>query len=66
MATRFDPEKDLVIVRGAYGHELNPMVKDGLVNKIGFDCTCPLPKSEKFKRVAFLDVDLSEYEMERP
>ena len=66
VATRFDPEKDLVIVRGAYGHELNPMVKDGLVNKIGFDCTCPLPKSEKFKRVAFLDVDLSQYEMERP
>ena len=61
LSTRFDPEKDLVIVRGSYGHELNPMVKNGLVNKIGFDCTCPVPVTERFRRVAFRDVNLNKY-----
>lgn len=66
VATRFDPDNDLVIVRKSYGHELNPMVTpEGLVTKIGFDCTCPIPTPARFKRVAFRNVDLSKYVIER-
>jgi len=61
MATRFDPDTDLVVMKNCYGHELNPQVKNGLVTKIGFDCTCPVPRPESFKRVAFKDVDLGNY-----
>ncbi|MCL2028848.1 MAG: UbiD family decarboxylase [Deltaproteobacteria bacterium] len=61
MATRFDPGTDLVIMKNCYGHELNPQVKNGLVTKIGFDCTCPVPRPESFKRVAFKEVDLGKY-----
>jgi len=61
LATRFDPDTDLVIIKNCYGHELNPQVKNGLVTKIGFDCTCPVPRPESFKRVAFREVDLGQY-----
>jgi len=61
MATRFDPDADLVIVRNCYGHELNPQVKNGLVTKIGFDCTCPVPRPESFRRVSFKEVDPNKY-----
>lgn len=65
LATRFNPDKDLIVINNASGHELNPMVENGLVNKIGFDCTCPTPLPERFKRVAFLDVNLEKYTFEK-
>jgi 2,5-furandicarboxylate decarboxylase 1 len=65
MATRFDPDKDLVIVKNCYGHELNPQVENGLVNKCGFDCTCPVPRPESFRRVAFKEIDLGGYSVTR-
>lgn len=65
LATRFDPEADLVIVKNAYGHELNPMTKNGLVNKIGFDCTCPVPTPPRFERVSFQEVDLGRHAFEK-
>lgn len=61
MATRFDPDNDLVVVKNCYGHELNPQVKNGMVTKTGFDCTCPVPRPESFKRVAFKAVDRNKY-----
>ena len=44
MVTRCDPAKDIIIIPGAFGHELNPVVKDNLAAKMGFDCTYPVPK----------------------
>jgi len=61
MATRFDPDNDLVMIKNCQGHELNPQVKNGLVTKIGFDCTCPVPRPKSFNRVAFKEVDLGSY-----
>ena len=49
MVTRCDPAKDIIIIPGAFGHELNPVVKDNLAAKMGFDCTYPVPKPESFR-----------------
>lgn len=56
--TRCDPAKDIVIIPGAFGHELNPIVVDGMAAKIGFDCTCTLPRNPKYTKVSFQEVSL--------
>lgn len=61
MATRFSPDRDMVVLKNCYGHELNPQVEDGLVTKIGFDCTCPVPRPASYDRVAFRKVDRADY-----
>lgn len=61
MATRFNPDKDMIIMQNVRGHELNPQVVNGRVTKIGFDCTYPVPQPESFKRVAFKKTDLNKY-----
>ena len=63
MATRCDPAKDIVIIPGAFGHELNPVVHDNMAAKMGFDCTYPVPKPASYNRVSFMDVDISRYEI---
>lgn len=63
MATRCDPAKDIVVIPGAWGHALNPVVKDGVAAKMGFDCTCPLPRSPQYDRVAFRNVCLEDYDI---
>jgi 2,5-furandicarboxylate decarboxylase 1 len=65
MATRFNPDNDLVIVQNAPGHELNPQVKNGLVTKTGFDCTWMAPQPDTFKRVAFKEIDLGKYKIRK-
>jgi 2,5-furandicarboxylate decarboxylase 1 len=42
IATRFQAEKDLVIVHGAQGSKLDPSTDDGVGSKMGLDCTVPL------------------------
>jgi len=61
MATRFHPDRDMVILKNRPGHELNPQVENNLMTKIGFDCTCPLPRPDSFKRVAFKEIDPGGY-----
>lgn len=61
MTTRCDPDKDIVIIRGAFGHELNPVVKNNVAAKVGFDCTYPVPKPEEYTRVSFMDVNEKNY-----
>lgn len=63
LVTRCDPARDIVIIPGAFGHELNPVVHDNMAAKMGFDCTYPVPKPAAYNRVSFLDVDLSRYEI---
>ena len=65
MATRFNPDKDMIIIQNARGHELNPQVANGRVTKIGFDCTYPVPQPESFRRVAFKETDLNKYTIRR-
>jgi len=64
MVTRCDPAKDIIIIPGAFGHELNPVVKDNLAAKMGFDCTYPVPKPESYTLVSFQDVDIGKYDIE--
>ena len=65
MATRFNPDKDMIILPNSYGHELNPQVENGKVTKIGFDCTCPIPRPASFTRVAFKETDLNKYSVHK-
>lgn len=65
MATRFNPDTGLVLIKDAVGHELNPSTRAGLGTKIGFDATVPFPKETKFERVRTKEVDLSKYKIDR-
>jgi 2,5-furandicarboxylate decarboxylase 1 len=42
VATRFQAERDLVVVHGAQSSRLDPSTKDGVGSKMGLDCTVPL------------------------
>ena len=70
MTTRFNPDTDLLILKNQWGHILNPMVrinpdgKGGTVTKMGIDATAPYPRTEKFERVSFKEVDLNKYEIQ--
>jgi len=69
MTTRFNPDTDLLIMKNQWGHILNPMVrvnpdgKGGTVTKIGIDATAPYPRTERFERVKFREVELKNYDI---
>jgi 2,5-furandicarboxylate decarboxylase 1 len=50
-----------MILPKCFGHELNPANDEGFGAKVGFDCTCPVPRPPKFEKVRFMDVDLADY-----
>lgn len=47
LATRFQADKDLFIVPGAWGSRLDPSAKDGVTAKMGLDATVPVGGLEK-------------------
>ena len=52
VATRFQADRDLVIVPEAQGSKLDPSTRDGVGAKMGLDATRPLDADEmKFKRI---------------
>lgn len=57
MNTRCDYDEDIIVLKGLLGHELNPATKTGVGNKIGYDCTFPVPKTRRYERVKFMEVD---------
>lgn len=61
---RCDPAKDMVLITGSACHELNPVSPGGVGTKYGFDATIPVGEAEKYRRVAFREVDLSRYIIE--
>jgi UbiD family decarboxylase len=69
ITTRFNPDRDLIILPDQIGHILNPMVKidpdgkGGTVTKMGIDATAPYPMTSNFRRVSFMDVNLKNYEI---
>jgi 2,5-furandicarboxylate decarboxylase 1 len=63
LITRCDPAADIIVVPNMLGHELNPAINNGLGAKVGFDCTCPVPREAKFERIKFMDVKLGDYEI---
>lgn len=64
LVTRCDPARDIIIIRDALCHELNPVAPGGVGAKMGFDCTYPLPKERKFERVTFKQVNLADYDIQ--
>ena len=71
ITTRFNADRDLIVLPGEEGHILNPMVeidadgKGGRVTKLGMDAMIPYADrtNEKFERVRFREVDLGDYEI---
>ncbi len=67
ITTRFNPDTDMVILKNQWGHILNPMVKinpdgkGGTVTKVGIDATARYPRTSRFERVTFKEVDLQSY-----
>ncbi len=59
--TRFDAKKGFMILPDQEGHILNPMVKGGLVTKVGIDATAPYPRTDAFERTQFKEVNLKDY-----
>lgn len=52
VATRFQADRDLVLVAGAQGSRLDPSAANGISAKLGFDATVPLSKeASAFKRI---------------
>ena len=58
LATRFQADRDLIVVHGAEGSKLDPSSDNGVSSKMGFDCTVPLD-SESFD---YLRVRIPGYE----
>ena len=52
MATRFQADRDLVVIEGAKGNELDPSCPSlALTAKMGIDATKPLDRPERFERI---------------
>lgn len=52
VATRFQADRDLVVVAGSQGSKLDPSTRDGVGAKMGLDATAPLDALEmRFKRI---------------
>ncbi|MDE2064354.1 MAG: UbiD family decarboxylase, partial [Bradyrhizobium sp.] len=52
VATRFQADRDLVVVSGAQGSKLDPSSDNGISAKMGIDATKPLPtEAMEFKRI---------------
>lgn len=65
MATRCRPDKDIFVIPGCFGHELNPATENGLGAKAGFDCTCPLTVDQRYDKVRFQQVNLERFTITR-
>jgi len=53
VATRFQADRDLVVITESQGSRLDPSTRDGLGAKMGLDATVPLDAPEmRFKRIA--------------
>jgi 2,5-furandicarboxylate decarboxylase 1 len=63
VATRFQADRDLVIVPESQGSKLDPSTRNGVGAKMGMDATKPLDADDmKFKRIRVPgedDVDLA-------
>lgn len=64
MATRFQGDRDLVMLDPEPGSSLDPSAEPGtkLTNKMGFDLTAPVSEARRhFKKVSYPDVELKRF-----
>ncbi|MED1644415.1 UbiD family decarboxylase [Brevibacillus agri] len=58
IATRFQAQRDLVVVHGAQSSKLDPSTNEGVGSKMGLDCTVPLESEPmRYLRVAIPGYD---------
>ena len=62
LATRMEASRDFFQLPGARGHEYVPVSNLGIRTKVGIDATVPVAEQGRFRRVAFKEVDLNDYE----
>ncbi len=51
VATRSQPDRDLVVISAAPGFKLDPSVRGGATSKWGVDATKPLEERERFEKI---------------
>ncbi len=56
IATRFQGDKDLIIIKNVRGSTLDPSSIDALTTKIGIDATAPLKERERFQKARIPEV----------
>jgi 2,5-furandicarboxylate decarboxylase 1 len=65
LATRFQADRDVVLVGGAQGSRLDPSADEGVSAKLGFDCTVPVgAEPERYEVIRIPGagaVDLDDY-----
>lgn len=65
IATRFQADKDLVLVHGTQGSKLDPSTENGIGSKMGLDCTVPLgSEPSRYLRInipGYESMNLEEY-----
>lgn len=65
VATRFRADRDLVVIEGAKGNELDPSIgEDAITSKLGMDATKPLGAAGRFEKIRIpgaADLDLAQY-----
>lgn len=65
VATRFQAEKDLVVINDTLGSKLDPSTNEGIGSKVGFDCTIPLNSApiqfEKIRIPGLAKINIDEY-----
>jgi len=62
LATRMEASRDYFQLPGARGHEYVPVSNLGIRTKVGIDATVPVAEQGRYRRVAFKEVDLNDYE----
>src|SRR5262249_4156312 len=63
VATRFQADRDLVIISQSQGSKLDPSTRDGVGAKMGLDATKPLSAAEMtFKRIRVPGEDVVDVE----
>jgi len=72
MTTRFQGDKDTLVIPATRGHALDPsatpefnqlLAGPGITCKTVWDCTVPWGLGERFERSQFMDVDLERYDI---
>ncbi|MCM3397764.1 UbiD family decarboxylase [Oceanobacillus profundus] len=65
VATRFQADKDFVVVHDALGSKLDPSTENGVGSKVGFDCTVPLNAEpmqyEKIRIPGLEEININDY-----
>jgi 2,5-furandicarboxylate decarboxylase 1 len=63
IATRFQADKDLIVVGGALGSKLDPSTDEGISAKMGLDATAPLSAPEgRFEPISIPGLDKINFE----